>query len=400
MGLQPVAQGLVAPVQLVAPPDGSGRLFVVDQTGVIRIITAQGQLLPQPFLDVRSRMVGLNTGYDERGLLGLAFHPQYAQNGRFFVYYNIPLRGGAPAGYNHTDRVAEYKVSAQDANSADPASERVILEVDHPDATHNGGGLAFGLDGYLYITLGDGGGPGEVRSNAQDTSSLLGKILRIDVDHGDPYGIPPDNPFAGGPGRPEVYAYGLRNPYRLAFDSGGDHSMYVEDAGESLWEEVDIVVKGGNYGWPIREGAHCFNRDNPTQSLASCATTGAGGSQLIDPIVEYPNIQAPGGIGMVGIGGMIYRGKAMPAMQGRYLFGDWGTNYTTPNGTLLVASPPVAAGQMWTLQKLTVATSANGRANAFVRGFGEDANHEMYVLTSLAAGPRGATGRVYKIVAP
>lgn len=244
-----------APVHLVAPPDGSGRLFVVDQTGVIRIISTQGRLLPQPFLDVRSRLVGLNSSYDEHGLLGLAFHPQYAHNGRFFVYYSTPLRNGAPAGYNHIDRVAEYRVAAQDPDSADPASERTILEVDHPDATHNGGTLAVGPDGYLYISLGDGGGPADVRSNAQDVSSLLGKILRIDVDHGSPYSIPPDNPFASGPGHPEIFAYGLRNPYRFAFDAGGSHQLYVEDAGENLWEEVDIVVKGGNYGWPIREAA-------------------------------------------------------------------------------------------------------------------------------------------------
>jgi len=314
------------------------------------------------------------------------------------VYYNVPLRSGAPSGWDHMDRVAEFKVSAQDPNKADPNSERVILEVNHPNPTHNGGGITFGPDGYLYIALGDGGGPGVVRSTAQDTSTLLGKILRIDIDTGNPYGVPPDNPFVNGQQRPEIYAYGFRNPYRIAFDAGGDHSLYVEDAGEDLWEEVDIVVKGGNYGWPVREGAHCFDPSHPMQSPSTCSSTGADGSPLIGPIVEYANIMVSGGIGMVGIGGMIYRGQAMPDMQGRYIYGDWGTNYGTPDGTLLVASPPQQTGQMWSLQKLAISTSTNGKVNEFVRGFGENAEHEIFVLVAGIAGPQGTTGKVYRLI--
>ena len=398
VGLKLIAQGLVGPVALVAVPDGSRRLFVVDQIGLIRIIDAGGTLLPEPFLDLRDRMVGLNAGYDERGLLGLALDPHYALNGRFYVYYSAPSR---QTGIDHIDRIARYNVSTQDPNRGDPNSEQVILEADHPGATHNGGSLAFGPDGYLYISLGDGGGPGFISSNAQDLSTLLGKILRIDVGQGSPYSIPSDNPFMGEGQRHEIYAIGFRNPYRMAFDAGGgadSHSLYVEDAGEDLWEEVDVVIKGGNYGWPIREGITCFNRNNSMHPLATCADTAADGSPLINPIVVYPNIKIPGGIGMVGVGGDVYRGRAMPTMQGRYIFGDWGTNYSTPDGTLLVASPPQHIGQMWTLQKLTIATSANGRVNQFVRGFGVDLNGEMYVLTSGRAGPAGNTGRVYRIV--
>lgn len=217
VGLELVADGLSAPVQALSPPDGSGRLFVVDQVGRIRVVSADGVLLEEPFLDLRDRLVPLGPDLDERGALGLAFHPDYAANGRLFVYYSAPLRTEGPAGWDHTSHVSEFSVS-NDPDIADGGSERVVLQVDQPQANHNGGQVMFGpTDGHLYISLGDGGGGNDVGTghtpaigNAQDTTNLLGAILRIDVDGAEPYAIPADNPFAGIEGRDEVFAYGLR----------------------------------------------------------------------------------------------------------------------------------------------------------------------------------------------
>jgi glucose/arabinose dehydrogenase len=268
-----IVEGLISPIGLVAVPDETNRLFVIDQPGLIRIIEGDSTytLLPEPFLDLTGSLVPLNPAFDERGLLGLAFHPNYRNNGRFFVYYQLPPRPGGPAAgvtWNNLSRISEFAVSAANPNQADPASEKVILEWDDPQFNHNGGTLAFGPDGYLYISVGDGGAgndvaPGHVQDwyeanpggNGQDIdSNLLGNILRIDVNSGDPYGIPPDNPFVNGPGLDEIYAYGFRNPYRMSFDMGGFHQLYVGDAGQVLYEEVNIVKKGGNYGWNVKEG--------------------------------------------------------------------------------------------------------------------------------------------------
>ncbi|MDD4455585.1 MAG: PQQ-dependent sugar dehydrogenase, partial [Candidatus Methanomethylophilaceae archaeon] len=265
VGLELVAGGFTMPVALASPADGTGRLFVADLPGIIRVIDAGGLLLDEPFLDITGRVVGLRPGYDERGLLGLAFHPEFAENGRFFVYYSAPLRAGAPEGWDHTSQISEFAVSAGGENRADPDSERVILEVDQPQSNHNGGSIAFGPDGYLYIPLGDGGGARDVGpghppgGNGQDVETLLGKILRIDVDGPEPYGIPADNPFVGKPGRDEIYAYGLRNPWRMTFDPGGEHRLFAADAGQYLWESVKMIVPGGNHGWNLREGNHAFD---------------------------------------------------------------------------------------------------------------------------------------------
>ena len=281
-----VAEGLTAPGLLREAPDGSGRLFVVDQAGLIRVIDADGTLLPEPFLDVRSRMVTLNAGFDERGLLGLDFHPDYATNGRFYVYYSAPLRAGAPAAFNHTSHVSEFTVSS-DPNVADAGSEEVLLQVDQPQFNHNAGTVAFGPDGYLYISLGDGGGGDDTGvghvagGNGQDIeSNLLGSILRIDVDGGDPYAIPADNPFVGEDGLDEIYAYGVRNPYRFSFDMGGSNDLLVGDAGQELYEEVSLVELGGNYGWNVKEGTHCFDPDDPTNPPADCPDVGEMGEPL------------------------------------------------------------------------------------------------------------------------
>jgi glucose/arabinose dehydrogenase len=414
-----VADGLTAPVTMAEPPDDSKRLFVVDQVGLIRILMPDGSLRPDPFLDLRSRIVPLMSSFDERGLLGLAFHPDYTTNGRFFVYYSAPLRAGAPAGFDHTSHISEFRVSG-DPNRADPASERLLLQVDKPQFNHNGGTVLFGPDGLLYIAIGDGGGADDVGlghvedwygvnegGNGQDvTQNLLGNVLRIDVDSGAPYGVPPDNPFAGTPGCAdgcdEIFAYGFRNPYRMSFDTGGSHQLFAGDAGQNLWEEVSIVDKGGNYGWNVKEGTHCFSTANPDELLPECPNTVMSGVRagdpLIDPVIEYANHHQPGGLGAVVVGGHVYRGPALPQFAGRYVFGDWSLEFEEPNGTLFVASPRKKG--LWLMQELRVTTNPSGRIDHYVLGFGQDSSGEVYVLVTKNTGPTGNTGKVFKIVRP
>ena len=405
VGLELVAEGLAAPVQLVEPPDGSGRLFILDQAGLIWVVDADGTLLDEPFLDLRDRMVDVGPGYDERGALGLAFHPDYATNGRLFVYYSAPLRPEAPAGWNHTSHISEFAVSA-DPNRADAGSERILLQVDQPQGNHNAGTLAFGpADGLLYISLGDGGGSNDVGpghtpgiGNAQDVTNLLGSILRIDVDGAEPYAIPADNPFVGVEGRDEIFAYGLRNPYRFSFDLRGDHALLAGDAGQALWEEVSRITRGGNYGWNIKEGTHCFDPSSPGAPTGDCPDTGPRGEPLVDPVIEYPNSRQPGGIGAVVVGGHVYRGSDLPQLRGRYVFGDWSSSFVEPDGTLLVAKP--RKNRLWKIQELRIQGRPDGRLGHQILGFGQDAAGEVYVLTADRSGPSGDTGRVYRLTGP
>jgi glucose/arabinose dehydrogenase len=283
---QLVVAGLQRPVDLQA--DGSGRLFVIEKAGRIRIIE-NDQLLEPPFLDITDR-VGSNG--NEQGLLGLAFHPQFQENGRFFLNYT-DTRGDTV--------IARFELSG-DPNVADPASEVPLLGYDQPFPNHNGGALAFGPDGYLYIGSGDGGAAGDPMGNAQNTDTLLGKILRVDVDSGDPVAVPPDNPFGN-----EVWAYGLRNPWRISFDRlTGD--VYIGDVGQGEWEEIDYLPAGSpggaNFGWDHREGAHDYE--------------GGGPEGMIDPVAEYSHPE--GGCSVTG--GYVYRG-AMPEWNGIYLYGDY-----------------------------------------------------------------------------
>ncbi len=414
VGLKLVAEGLSNPVQLVEAPDGTGRLFILDQIGLVRILTPEGILLEEPFLDLRSKLVTLNPAFDERGLLGIAFHPNYASNGRFFVYYSAPLRAEAPAGYNHTSHISEFRVSA-DPNKADPASERIVLQVDQPQFNHNAGTLAFGpTDGYLYISLGDGGGANDTGlghpedwyeanggGNGQNLSTLLGSILRINVDAGLPYGIPADNPFVGREdARAEIYAYGFRNPYRFSFDMGGSHALFAGDAGQELWEEVSIVTKGGNYGWNVKEGTHCFDAENPTQVPETCPSVDPStGIPLTDPALEFANAKQ-GGLGFEVVGGHVYRGRALPQLNGRYLFGTAAAQFAPPRAEVYMGqSRPFG---LWHMQKLRFTTSPNGELNHFLLGFGQDAAGEVYLLTSDSLGPTptGESGRVYQLISP
>jgi glucose/arabinose dehydrogenase len=412
-------------MMIAVPPDGTGRLLVVDQTGVVRIITPNKTVLDTPFLDLRDRMVRLSPSYDERGLLSVAFHPDYKNNGRIFVYYSAPLQSGAPAGWSCTNHLSEFRVTAGNPDKIDMNSEKILLTVDKPFQNHNGGPLVFGPDdGYLYLALGDGGrsddtGTGHTPGigNAQDTTKLYGKIIRIDVDSpgagGRMYAIPPDNPFVAMPGyAPEIYASGFRNPAYLSFDAGGNHSLTTANAGQALFESVFIVDKGGNYGWNIREGTHCFNpADDSKPPVSPCPVTGSHGEPLIGPIIETGH-----DVGNVIIGGYIYRGTTLPELAGKYVFGEWSTGFTRGDGTLLVATPPPgfeigmyprsvanltpADSTMWTTQEFRVTNSPNGRVNAYVTGFGEDASHELYVLTSMKSGPDPAalTGEIWKLV--
>jgi glucose/arabinose dehydrogenase len=416
IALELIAEGLTAPVALVEPPDGSGRLFVVDQAGVIRIIDADGDLLPAPFLDVSSRMVQLRTSFDERGLLGLAFHPNYAANGRFFVFYSAPLRTGQPPGradYDHTAHISEFHVSATNPDLADPSSERIVLQVDEPQFNHNGGTLAFGPgDGFLYISLGDGGGGNDTGlghvddwyaanagGNGQDlTQNLLGSILRIDIDGANPYQVPSDNPFVGEEGLDEVWAYGFRNPYRFSFDMAGDNSLLVGDAGQELWEEVSVVVRGGNYGWNVKEGTHCFSTDDPESSPASCPSVDQNGDPLIDPVIEFRNSKnSADGLGVVVVGGHVYRGQELPELDGSYLFGVWSDEFDTPNGAVFVATRSVGAGQ-WNFGAVSFSNTPGGDLGSYLLGFGQDSSGELYLLTSNSTPPAGTTGRVYRMV--
>ncbi|HET6569361.1 MAG TPA: PQQ-dependent sugar dehydrogenase [Rhodothermales bacterium] len=419
--LELVVDGLTSPVTLVEPPDDTGRLFVVDQVGKIWIVTADGTMLDEPFLDLSDKIVDLNPGYDERGLLGLAFHPDYATNGRFFVYYAAPPRPEAPENFNNTTHLAEFAVSADDPNKADPASEDTLLLVDEPQANHEAGTVAFGPDGYLYLSLGDGGGANDINlghvddwydgnagGNGQDVdANLLGSILRIDVDNpaeGKNYGIPADNPALAESGPDEQYAYGFRNPYRFSFDMGGDHALIVGDAGQNLYEEVSVVTKGGNYGWNVKEGTHCFDAENPFTVPDSCPSVDDDGDPLIDPVIEFENSSGfpETGLGLVVIGGNVYRGTDIPALQGKYIFGAWSRGETEGAteeeevhlpGRIFMAD--MTTEGMWPFSEMTIANVDS--FSHFILGFGQDLSGEMYVLTTDSVGPAGSSGKVFRL---
>lgn len=356
LDFEPVASGLEQPLVLTAPP-GDARLFVVERPGRIRVIE-DGQLLADPFLDISDRV----TTDGEGGLLGLAFHPRHEQNGDFYVDYTGS--GG------HT-RVERYTVSP-DPGRADPASAKLILTVEQPGPTHNGGMIAFGPDGMLYIALGDGiaAPAGDPYQNAQNPGTLLGSLLRIDVDGGDPYGIPPDNPFIDDPdARAEIWAYGLRNPWRFGFDRQNE-LLFVADVGQSIWEEVNVaplgeVGAGLNYGWPIMEGNTCFNAE-------SCDP-----SDLVLPVLQYPHAEGGNPVPNCAIlGGPVYRGGLSPSLRGHYFYSDycrgWLRSFRYVGGEILDA-------QQWDLPDL-----------GMVLSLGEDAAGELYMLT--------VDGRVMRVV--
>jgi glucose/arabinose dehydrogenase len=334
--LAPFVSGLAAPVAIANAGDGSNRLFVVEQAGRVRLIQG-GVLQATPFLDISTKV----SCCGERGLLGLAFPPGYAAKGTFYVFYTDP--DGAIT-------LARYRVGAS-PDVADPNSGQVLLSVAHARTNHNGGQLAFGPgDGYLYAGLGDGGGGGDPDGNGQNTNTLLGKILRLDVGSGaTPYAIPAGNPFASGGGRPEIWAHGLRNPWRFSFDrQAGD--LYIADVGQGGWEEVDYqqggAAGGANYGWNIMEGMHCYN-------AATCNPTG-----LTLPVTEYDH-----SLGCAIIGGYVYRGSAQPALTGLYFYAD------------------ECQGRVWGLQQSGGGWQSRPLLQAAINPstFGEDEAGEIYL---------------------
>jgi glucose/arabinose dehydrogenase len=295
ISLEQFITGLTQPVYITHAGDGSGRLFIVEQNGRI-LVYQNGSLLQRPFLDVRSKI----SAGGERGLLSVAFHPKFEQNRRFFIDYT---RAGDGASI-----ISEFKASESDPNIADPA-ERILLTIPQPFSNHNGGLIKFGPGGLLYIGMGDGGSGGDPMGNGQNIESLLGKILRIDVNNGQPYSSPVDNPFFGSvPGRDEIYATGFRNPWRFSFDRMTGE-LYVGDVGQNKLEEVDIVMRGGNYGWNTMEGSQCFSPSS------GCRRDG-----LIMPIAEYGRE-----VGCSITGGYVYRGSLYPGLEGVYLYGDFCT---------------------------------------------------------------------------
>ncbi len=415
VALEPIASGLTAPVMLTHAGDGSGRRFVVEQIGRIRVIDATGTLLAAPFLDLTASIPALNAGFDERGLLGLAFHPAFATNGRFFVRYSTPRAGvmgepcfGTSRGC-HSEVLAEFHVTGDPTTNdvADPASEIVLLVVDKPQFNHNGGHVAFDPDGRLVFGLGDGGGAHDGLAdappshgpigNGQNRDTVLGKILRLDVDAppamGLAYAIPPDNPFVGAPGADEVLAFGLRNPYRFSFDDGpgGTNALIVADVGQNGFEEVNLVVAGGNYGWARREGFSCFDPFAPNSPPPSCPTVGDGGEPLLDPVLVYDHAE-----GLAIVGGHVYRGGAIPALFGHYVFGDFSRDFG-PSGTLFHA--PTTGPFAFTRLTMGIDGSPTGFGRVLL-GFGEDEGGELYVLGADTASPTGTSGVVMRLALP
>lgn len=412
VGSKLIAENLVSPVALVESPDESKRYFIVDQVGVIRIHTPESGLLQEPFLDLRDKIVPLKDAHEERGLLGLAFHPDYRENGRLFVYYSAPLSEDAPENWDHTSHVSEFRVSSNNLNMAEKASENIIMKVDQPQDNHNAGTLSFGPDNYLYISLGDGGGANDIDlghvpdwyeknggGNGQDVEqNLLGSILRINVDSGSsPYGIPKDNPFVDKEGMDEIYAYGLRNPYRFSFDLEGNNDLIAGDAGQVLWEEINVITKGGNYGWNVKEGTRCFNAYNNDKTREECPQQDKMGQPLIDPVIEFKQGGTEdGGKGLVVIGGHVYRGEELQTLEGKYIFGTWSQHHGKPAGAVFIAEKKETG--MWNFQELDVRKDNSAGLGHYLLGFGQNSTGEIFVLTTDEEGPVGNTGKVYQLI--
>jgi len=341
--LEEIASGLESPVFVTHAGDGSGMMFIVEQAG--RILIFDGTVLSTPFLDITS----IVRSGGERGLLSVAFHPNYEINGKFYVDYTREPDGATI--------VSEYLISS-DSNVVNLDTERILLVILQPTNVHNGGQLQFGPDGYLYIGMGDGGS----NINGQNIDTLLGALLRIDVDNQNPgleYAVPFDNPFVGIDGRDEIYAYGLRNPWRFSFDSNG--RLFLADVGQFDWEEVDLIVNGGNYGWKIMEGAHCF-------FFETCDQTG-----LILPVEEYPH--APNFEECSVTGGYVYEGMSVTNLHGAYIYGDF------------------CSGRIWALHEVISGTWASSEllnTPYSISSFGEDENEEIYVISLFG-------GKMYRI---
>lgn len=344
------------PIIITGAGDDSGRMFVATQYGTIHYFENKPNATElHPFLDIRDRVMPFKPRENEEGFLGLTFHPKFKENGQLFVYYSIK----PTAEKSHTIRISRFTTKKDNSNEADPDSEEILLEVDEPYWNHKGGTVVFGPDGYLYLGIGDGGYFNDPHMNGQNLQSLMGKILRIDVDHeGEPnqqgkrlpYAIPKDNPFAGQwrYARSEVFAYGIRNPWRITFDRETGQG-WIADVGQDTWEEIDLLERGGNYGWNLREGMHKFGPGGVEKT-----------ERLIEPIWEYHH-----DVGKSITGGYVYRGKEIPELQGAYLYADY------------------VSGQVWALwyddeKKEVVANRTIREKGSPVITFGEDDAGEVY----------------------
>jgi glucose/arabinose dehydrogenase len=404
---------LTAPLDY-AKPAGGERTFIADRLGQVYAYES-GSLNDEPFIDVSGKLTEI-TG--EMGLLGMAFHPSYGENGKFYLRYSAPSREGTPEEYSHTEVLSEFTASDDGKGQVD--SERTLLEVPSPRNTHNAGAVVFGPDGLLYVAMGDGGGAHDTGTghvsdwyerneggNGQDvTENLLGSILRIDVDSRDgdkPYGIPDDNPLVGRTGLDEQFAWGFRNPWRMGFSDG---KLFASDVGQNGFEEIDIVRKDKNYGWNVREGTHCFkpgpegSRNPPEECPSKLPSDVRGGERLIPPIIEYPHAVDGEGVGSAAIGGYLYGRDDIPALNGKYVFGDFRKTQDTetPTGSLLAATPSEGDG-LWDVAELSIENTDSGFVGGYILAMGRDNEGRLYVLTTANPGSE-ATGAVHRIVPP
>jgi glucose/arabinose dehydrogenase len=405
VNLEEVATGLTAPMMMVQPA-GDDRRFIAEQIGLVKILTPDGEVLEEPFLDIRHRLIDQWPEFDEKGLLGLAFHPDFANNGKFYVAYSVPThwKGNLEKHFwwSHTNVIEEYTVSADDPDVADPTTVRQISAIDWPQFNHNGHWIGFGPDGYLYVATGDGGyandwgiGHNVLDGNGQDLLSPHGKMLRIDVNgssNGQNYAIPADNPFVGqeATALTEIWAYGLRNPWRCSFDMGGDNQLFCGDVQQNSYEEVSIVGAGENLGWRVMEASHCFDFEFPNEHPEDCNTSG-----MVMPILEYKNCtaQPDGCLGISVTGGYVYRGS-VAEWDGKYIFGDWSKSFAARDGQLFMATK--GGDGTWTMEHINVANMDGPLP--YVLAFAQDADGEVYVLTSVTTGPVGGLDSIYKIV--
>jgi glucose/arabinose dehydrogenase len=371
--LKLVAENLNSPVGMTHAGDGSGRLFIISQRGQI-LILKDGRVQEEPFLDIRDRMAKLPKGYTEMGLLGLAFHPAYKENGRFFIYYSASSEKEES---DHRSIIAEYHVSQNDPNKA-AKEERVLLTVEQPEPNHNGGQMAFGPDGFLYVGLGDGGGAGDQHGdigNGQNVNNLLGSIIRLDTDSEEAYEVPRDNPFVDKPyGKKEIYAYGLRNPWRFSFDRKTG-KLFCADVGQNKYEEINIIEKGKNYGWRAMEGMHIYD-----EKLYGQGTSG----EYIMPVSEYPHEE-----GISVTGGYVYRGDQFKDMQGKYFFADW-------SGKLFYLEQ--LTDLQWSRHKAVLKGKDTHETDFRINSFGEAEDGELYIVGQRKKGGNDVNGVVYRLL--
>ncbi|XP_004343679.2 hypothetical protein CAOG_06955 [Capsaspora owczarzaki ATCC 30864] len=381
--VETVAAGLSNPLGLVNAQDGSGRLFIIEQKLAARYACPlmKRRFAGLVFANALTFFLDMIVVYEQQGLLSMAFHPQYNVTGRVFIYYSSTEATSA----NHVAILSEYRVNATNPNAVDPTTERVILRIQQPYANHNGGTLLFDSKGMLLLSLGDGGAGGDPHGNGQNFNSLLGSVVRLNVsDTASPYTIPTDNPFPATSGvRPEIFAKGLRNPFRCSYDRANSSRLICGDVGQAVREEVTYVVSGGNNGWARREGFACYGDCGPV-------------ANYVPPILDYPHANGDACV----IGGYVYRGCTFPGFQGKYIFGD------NISGRFYIAQENATVASGWTFRELCIGSSnvCHGKSKSthfpILMTFGEDENGELYFGATRDGDVNGATGAVYRLSDP